>query len=612
MFQQETGSRQLLSQAKLSFEKGDFSASFKESREILTRFPQKYGDQALYIMGLIYADPEYLYAKYEISIYYFDRLVKEYPKSALKSEAKIWIGLLNQNMDYATRVDNNNDQITSLKNELSSQKKQINNLLNQIKQLKEIDLGIEEKKERPYLKSDNNTMSHFKGKILVVDDDRNILEVIKMRLVSGGYQVTTTGNAKEALNLAEQARFDLLVLDLKLDEGDGISLMEDFHQTNPNIPVIILTAYGTIKSAVNAMKKGAYGYLTKPFEGHELLLQIDNCLEKKRLSQEVESLRQLVKKKYGFDNIIGKSEKMKKVFEQVTLAAATDSNVYIEGKSGTGKELIAKNLHVASNRKDGPFIAVNCAAIPDTLMESELFGYEKGAFTGANKDKRGLFAEASGGTFFLDEISEMSLSMQAKILRALEEKEFYPVGSRQTIKVDARIIAASNKNLEQEVEKGLFREDLFYRIHVIPIKLPPLQERKEDIPLLSRHFLQKYSKEMGKDVNGFSINAMQKLISYPWPGNIRELENTIECAVAMTKRNIITQDFILPSQESNPEGLISFKDAKENFEKNYLIQLFELTRGNVSKAAKLAGKYRADVYELIKKYNLKITDFRNK
>jgi two-component system response regulator GlrR len=202
--------------------------------------------------------------------------------------------------------------------------------------------------------------------------------------------------------------------------------------------------------------------------------------------------------------------------------------------------------------------------------------------------------------------------MQAKILRALEEKEFYPVGSRQTIKVDARIIAASNKNLEKEVEKGRFREDLFYRIHVIPIKLPPLQERKEDIPILSRHFLQKFSKEMGKDINGFSINAMQKLISYPWPGNIRELENTIECAVAMTKRNIITQDFILQSQESNPEGLISFKDAKENFEKNYLIQLFELTRGNVSKAAKLAGKYRADVYELVKKYNLKLTDFRNK
>ncbi len=455
-------------------------------------------------------------------------------------------------------------------------------------------------------------MNDVKGKILVVDDDRNILQVIKMRLVSGGYQVTTTGSAKEALNLAEQEPFDLLVLDLKLDGEDGISLMEDIHHINPNIPVIILTAYGTIKSAVSAMKKGAYGYLTKPFEGHELLLQIDNCLEKRRLSREVKSLRQLVKKKYGFDNIIGKSEKMKKVFEQVTLAAATDSNVYIEGKSGTGKELIAKTLHVASNRKNGPFIALNCAAIPENLMESELFGYEKGAFTGANKDKKGLFEEASSGTFFLDEISEMPLSMQAKILRALEEKEFYPVGSRQTVKVDARIVAASNKNLEQEVEKGRFREDLFYRIHVIPIKLPPLLERKEDIPILSRHFLQKFCKEMGKDINGFSINAMQKLISYPWPGNIRELENTIECAVAMTKGNIITQDFILQSQESNPEGLISFKDAKENFEKNYLIQLFELTRGNVSKAAKLAGKYRADVYELIKKYDLKITDFRNK
>jgi two-component system response regulator GlrR len=455
-------------------------------------------------------------------------------------------------------------------------------------------------------------MNDFKGKILVVDDDPNILQVVKMRLVSGGYQVTTTGHAKEALDLAEQEKFDLLVVDLKLDGEDGISLMENIHQINPSIPVIILTAYGTIKSAVNAMKKGAYGYLTKPFEGHELLLQIDNCLEKRRLSREVKNLRQLVKKKYGFDNIIGKSDKMKKVFEQVTLAAATDSNVYIEGKSGTGKELIAKTLHVASNRKDGPFIAVNCAAIPDTLMESELFGYEKGAFTGASKDKKGLFAEASGGTFFLDEISEMSLSMQAKILRALEEKEFYPVGSRQTVKVDARIIAASNKNLEQEVEKGRFREDLFYRIHVIPIKLPPLQERKEDIPILSRHFLQKFSKEMGREINGFSINAMQKLISYPWPGNIRELENTIECAVAMSKRDIITQDLILESQEINPERLISFKDAKESFEKNYLIQLLELTRGNVSKAAKLAGKYRADVYELIKKYNLKMTDFRNK
>lgn len=455
-------------------------------------------------------------------------------------------------------------------------------------------------------------MSKFKGKILVVDDDRNILHVIQMRLESGGYDVTITTGTEEALRAAEKEPFDLALIDMKLNGHNGIQLMENLHRINPHIPVIILTAYGTIKSAVDAMKKGAYGYLTKPFDGHELLMQIGNCLEKSKLAKEVEYLRHLVKEKYAFNNIIGKSEKMKKVFEQVALAAATDSNVYIEGKSGTGKELIAKTLHVASNRKKGPFIVINCAAIPEHLMEAELFGYEKGAFTGAYMRKNGLFTEACSGTFFLDEISEMPLSMQVKILRALEEKEFYPVGGRQTVKVDARIIAASNKNLEQEIKNGKFRDDLFYRIHVIPIKLPPLSERKEDIPILSRHFLQKYSKEMGKNIHEFSMDAMQKLLSYPWPGNIRELENTIECAVAMTKQNIITEDLILQTQNINLEGLKPFKYAKESFEKNYLIQLFELTRGNVSKAAKLAGKYRADIYELIKKYNLKLTDFRNK
>lgn len=457
------------------------------------------------------------------------------------------------------------------------------------------------------MKNPNNP----KGKILVVDDDRNILHVIQMRLVSGGYHVTTTGSVDEALKLAEQEPFDMILIDLKLNGHDGIQLMENVHRINPDIPVIILTAYGSINSAVNAMKKGAYSYLTKPFDGHELLVQIDNCLAQRSLSTEVKRLRNLVKEKYGFDNIIGKSKKMIKVFEQVTLAAATDSNVYIEGKSGTGKELIAKTLHVASGRRNGPFVALNCAAIPENLMESELFGYEKGAFTGANTSKKGLFAEACSGTFFLDELSEMPPSMQVKMLRVLEEKEFYSVGGRQTIKVDARIIAASNKNLEQEIKNGNFREDLFYRIHVIPIKLPTLNERKEDIPILSRHFLQKFSSEMGKEIDGFSTGAMQKLISYPWPGNIRELENTIEYAVAMTKRNIITEDLILQTQNINIEGLKSFKNAKENFEKNYLIQLFELTRGNVSQAAKLAGKYRADVYELIKKYNIKMTDFRD-
>ena len=455
-------------------------------------------------------------------------------------------------------------------------------------------------------------MNDYKGKILVVDDDPNILQVIQMRLESGGYQVTKTTGAEEAQKLAEQEPFDLAMIDLKLDDQDGIQLMQNIRHIIPDLPVIILTAHGSINSAVDAMKKGAYSYLTKPFDGHELLMQINNCLETSKLSKEVKQLQRLVKEKYGFDNIIGRSEKMKKVFEQVTLAAATDSNVYIEGKSGTGKELIAKTLHMASDRKDYPFIALNCAAIPENLMESELFGYEKGAFTGADKSKKGLIAEASFGTFFLDEISEMPLSMQVKVLRVIEEKEFYSVGGRQIEKMNARIIAASNKNLDQEVKNGRFREDLYYRIHVIPIQLPTLNERKEDIPILSRHFLKKYSDEMGKNISAFSTDAMQKLISYPWPGNIRELENTIECAMAMAKGNIITEDLILQTQNVDPVSLKSFKDAKENFEKNYLIQLFELTKGNVSQAAQLAGKYRADVYELVRKYNINLNDFREK
>lgn len=472
--------------------------------------------------------------------------------------------------------------------------------------------ALKKKKESLSLKVDSKIMSERKENILVVDNDPNILQVIRMRLVSGGYSVTTATGAEEALKLAEKKAIDLALIDLKLNGHDGIHLMENIHHINPHIPVIILTAHGTIKSAVQAMKKGAHSYLTKPFDGHELLLQINNCLEKSRLSKEVKQLRNLVRKTYGFDNIIGKSDKILKILAQVAQAATTDSNVYIEGESGTGKELIAKSLHVASHRKDGPFVAVNCAAIPESLMESELFGYEKGAFTGANTSKKGLFVQADSGTFFLDEISEMHSSMQAKMLRALEEKEFYPLGGRRTIKVDARIIAASNKNLEQEIEKGRFREDLFYRIHVIPIKLPSLDERKEDIPILSRYFLQKFTREMSKEIEEFSTGAMQKLISYPWPGNIRELENTIECAVAMSKQNIITEDLILQAHNIDSEGLKPFKYAKENFEKNYLIQLFELSRGNVSKAAKLAGKYRADIYELIKKYNIKLTEFRDK
>ncbi len=449
-------------------------------------------------------------------------------------------------------------------------------------------------------------------KILVVDDDLNILRVLKMRLEAEGYLVTTVAEAHEAIEIGKEEDFDLAIVDLKLTKQNGIELMEDLRQINSEMPVIILTAYGTIESAVEAMRKGAYSYLTKPFEHRELLLQIKNGIEKYRLSKEVKRLRGIVRERYKFENIIGESEKMKKVLELVSRAAETDSNVYIQGESGTGKELIAKALHLASTRKNGPFVAINCATIPETLLESELFGFKKGAFTGAFYTKKGLFAQADGGSILLDEISEIPLSMQAKLLRVIEEKEFYPIGSEKTTKVNVRIIAASNKDLEKEVKKGNFRNDLFYRIHVIPFKLPPLRERKEDIPLLADYFLRKFSEKMKKEIKGFSPDALKKMMLYSWPGNVRELENVIECAVAMSTQDIISGDLIFPTQAIKESILKPLKKAKVEFEKRYIIQLMELTQGNVTQAAKLAGKYRADLYKLLEKYNINPENFRKK
>jgi two-component system response regulator GlrR len=446
--------------------------------------------------------------------------------------------------------------------------------------------------------------------ILVVDDDRNILNVIQMRLEAEGYRVLKALNSNQALTFLGDNDIDLALVDLRLKDEDGITLMDDIHRANPDLPIIILTAHGSINSAVEAMKRGATNYLTKPFNYQELLLQIQNCLEKSELSKEVNTLRNICAVQFGFKNIIGRSEGMKRVLEQVAQAAETDSNVHIEGESGTGKELIAKSLHLSGPRKKGPFVAINCAAIPETLLESELFGYKKGAFSGAVSDKKGLFVQAHNGSFFLDEISEMPLTMQSKLLRVLEEREFFPVGGHQTIKVDTRIITASNKNLEQEVENKNFREDLYYRIHVIRIQLPPLRDRRDDIPLLAKHFLKKCAAEMKKEITGFSSAALQKLLRHHWPGNVRELENTIESAVAMGAGNEIGADLILPKCEADNDCIKPLKEAKDDFMKNYLLQLVEFTQGNVSQAAKLAGKYRADLYELMKRYKLDPSNFR--
>ncbi len=448
--------------------------------------------------------------------------------------------------------------------------------------------------------------------ILVVDDDPNLLQVLKMRLMAGGYTVSTASDAETVHRRLEEETYDLALLDLKLQDDDGIELMEALHAAHPGLPVIILTAYGTIQTAVDAMRRGAFSYLTKPFDGRELLIQVEKGLEQQRLSREVRRLRSMVNGAYRFENIIGRSAAIQGVLAQVSQAAQSESSVYIEGKSGTGKELIAKTLHMCSARSEGPFVAINCAAIPETLLESELFGYTKGAFTGADRNRKGLLAEAHGGTFFLDEISEMPLSMQVKLLRALEERTFYPLGSRTTVVVDIRIIAASNKNLEAEIQKGTFREDLYYRIHVIPIKLPTLKERKEDIPLLAKHFLEKYARTMEKKISGFTSAAMRKLMTYEWPGNVRELENTVECAVAMSEVSQIQEHVILqhPFQGKRGKAVVPLRAAKADFERQYLIQLLESTRGNISQASKLAGKYRADFYNLLKKHDLDPDRFR--
>jgi two-component system response regulator GlrR len=448
-------------------------------------------------------------------------------------------------------------------------------------------------------------------KILVVDDDSNLLEVIKISLESENYEVIATVEEEHALEAAREQAFDLSIIDLQLTNRNGISLMEDFHQISPDVPVIILTAYGSIESAVDAMTKGAYSYLTKPFDHHKLLFQVEKALENRRLTSEIKRLKGLINEQYDFANIVAKSEKMKKVLMQVSLVAKTESTVYIHGESGTGKELVAKALHLSSSRKEKPFVAINCAALPETLLESELFGYEKGSFTGALQSKKGLFMQADGGTLFLDEIASMSSALQAKMLRGLQEQQFYPVGGKEPVEVDVRFFVATNKDLEKEVKEGRFREDLFYRIHVIPINLPTLRERKEDIPPLVDQFIKRFSEKMGKEVKNVTPGAMQKLMLYDWPGNIRELENTIEFAMAMTQRDVITEELILPSRGGpSSEKLKPLSEAKADFERGYISNILELTKGNISRAAELAGRYRADFYNILKKHKIKAEDFK--
>ena len=364
-------------------------------------------------------------------------------------------------------------------------------------------------------------------KILAVDDDPGLLTLMKARLEAAQYQVTVASGGEEALASASENIFSAAILDFKMEDMDGIALMEQLLKIQPYLPVIILTAYGTIERAVEATKKGAYDFLTKPFEAKDLLYRLEKALEVGRLKVEVDRLRHMVKQRYQFDNIIASSAKMQHILNQVAQIASTDSTVCLYGESGTGKELMAKAIHLSSPRSKGPFIAINCGAIPEGLLESELFGHVKGAFTSADAPKKGLLQMAEGGTLFMDEIAELSPTLQVKLLRVFQDREFYAVGGIKPVKIDIRLIAATNRDLWKAIQEGKFREDLYYRIHVIPIFLPPLRERIEDVPLLANHFLQHFNREMNKNIQGFSPEVMQQTDA---PQLARKRSRTRQCS----------------------------------------------------------------------------------
>jgi two-component system, NtrC family, response regulator GlrR len=441
-------------------------------------------------------------------------------------------------------------------------------------------------------------------RILVVDDDEGLLRLLTMRLSAMGFDVTTCTTGEEALAVAKREVFDLALTDLRLPDRDGLSVLEELRLIHPDLPVLLLTAHGSIPSAVEAMQKGAFGYLTKPFDDKELKTTLEKALAQQRMSREIQRLKLLVKEQYGLENVAARSPKMQALLEQVARVAESDATICLSGETGTGKEVIARVIHCNSQRARGPFIAVNCGAIPESLFESELFGHVKGAYTGAQSTKRGLVQCADGGTLFLDEIGEMPLNLQVKLLRAIQEREVLAVGSERPTKVNVRIITSTNKDLSAAVRAGSFREDLYYRIQVFPITVPPLRERRDDIPLLAQHFLQQSAQRMHKEIRGFLPAAMQKLMLYSWPGNVRELENTIEKVVVLSNQDMITPE-LLPTSTEPTEGQVKpLTEAKESFERNYLKEALQLTGGNISRAAQIAGRYRADFYKLLKKHGL--------
>ena len=449
-------------------------------------------------------------------------------------------------------------------------------------------------------------MSTLRGKILLVDDDADLLRLMSMRVEAAGFQVICAANADEALR-ALQANSPLAVVtDLRMEGMDGLALFEAIHHDNPVLPIIILTAHGTIPDAISATRRGVFAYLTKPFDGRELIEHIDRAVALGGTQQN------------GGDrptwatDIITQSPIMYALLDRARRIAETEVSVLILGMSGTGKELLAQALHRVSKRRSGPFIAINCAAIPETLLESELFGHTRGAFTGAVRDQIGLIQAADGGTLFLDEIGDMPGALQAKLLRALQDRQIRSLGSQKSVAVNVRVVSATHQDLEKAVQEGRFREDLYYRLNVAKLMLPGLDERREDIPLLVRHRLATLREQSSQSVEGCTPDALDLLMSSPWPGNIRQLFNVVDHCHALATTNLIPASVVsqvLSVRDQSP-GIESLERARARFDQDYLIRLLKMTSGNVARAAQLAGRNRTDLYKLLRRYGIDATEFK--
>ncbi|MFZ5464931.1 MAG: sigma 54-interacting transcriptional regulator [Pseudomonadota bacterium] len=439
-------------------------------------------------------------------------------------------------------------------------------------------------------------MSQGKAGILLVDDDRDLLQLIALRLSAAGYLVHTAESAEEALGQLAVLRPQLVITDLRMEGMDGMALFERIHAMMPTLPVIILTAHGTIPDAVAATRRGVFGFLTKPFDGRDLLDQVHNAL---KLGggpvSEVEAWRA---------GIVTRSQRMEEVLRQAKLVAESDASVLICGASGTGKELLAQAIHRASRRANGPFLAVNCAAIPENLLESELFGHARGAFSGAVYSHRGLFQAAQGGTLFLDEIGDMPLALQAKLLRALQDRAVRPAGSTESVPVDVRILSATHRNLDENIHEGTFRQDLYYRLNVVSLHLPTLAERREDIPLLCAHFVEQLAERYHKAARSFAPDALELLVNASWPGNVRQLLNVVEQCVALSTSPVVPATLVHQGLRDEASLLPSLDEARRAFEYDYLVRLLKATGGNVTQAARMAQRNRTEFYKLLQRHNL--------